>query len=281
LRQHRKRFGEGDEPTLLEPTACWAVRTRRSYAVWHGGTHLPCAHSPQNGSVLSMCAPLLSLDRMVGLISVALPRPSDERDPDEESVKGRVAHFEATVQSLSGALSSISLRESLQRLALIDELTGLPNRRAFSAAAQRVLARRRRTKESVAVAMVDIDHFKKINDTSGHDEGDRVLKRLAEVMTGFFRADDIVGRVGGEEFALVMAGASSDCTERRLGEFHQRVRQLCATQGKPVTISMGFVHSDDVEVSSLDELLREADAALYSAKRTGRDRVVRGPVLVP
>jgi diguanylate cyclase (GGDEF)-like protein len=225
-----------------------------------------------------MCAPLLSLDRMVGLISVALPRLHDEGGPDEESITGRVAHFGAAVQSLSGALSSISLRESLQRLALLDELTGLPNRRAFAAAAQRVLARRRRTQEPIAIAMVDLDHFKKINDTWGHDEGDRVLKRLAEIMTGFFRADDVIGRLGGEEFALVMAGASSVDATRRLEEFHRRVRELCSAKTTPVTVSIGFVHSDELPASTLDELLREADAALYAAKRAGRDRVVRGPV---
>jgi diguanylate cyclase (GGDEF)-like protein/PAS domain S-box-containing protein len=280
LRTQRRSFGDSDEPSHMDPTACWAVRTRRPYAVWRGGTHLPCVHSPSNGPGLSMCAPLLSLDRMVGLICVALPMNADDDVLDHESITGRVAHFEATAQSLSGALSSISLRESLQRLAMVDELTGLPNRRAFSAGAQRVLARRRRTGEAVAVAMLDIDYFKKVNDVLGHDEGDRLLKRLAKVMIGSFRAEDVLGRFGGEEFVLLMAGASSADVERHLNEFRLRVRELCVFGGEEVTISIGFVHSDDVSANALDEMVRLADVAMYAAKRGGRDRVVRGPVLV-
>ena len=170
-------------------------------------------------------------------------------------------------------MSTIALRETLQRLALVDELTGLPNRRAFTSSAQRAVATARRAGEDLAVAMVDVDHFKKINDHYGHDEGDRVLRELARTMLDFFREGDLLGRLGGEEFGVVLAGITEDFAQRRLDAFREEVARRCTVRQTAVTVSIGFTRVKRAS-GGLDELLKTADRALYAAKDGGRNRVV-------
>ncbi len=279
LRSWEHRFGPRLSSETLEAHDCWAVRTRRVYAVLPGGSRIACLHVPREvrseGRVACVCAPLLSMDRMVGLVSLSFPPAREGVAGDAERIARLVAQFETTMQSLGGALSTVSLRESLQRLALVDELTGLPNRRAFVSAAQRSLARARRARERVGVAIFDVDHFKRVNDTRGHDAGDRVLRQLADVALQFFRTEDVVGRMGGEEFAVVMVMGSDGEAAGRLDQFRREVRERCRAGQDPVTISIGFTIAETDAPRSLDELLRAADAALYEAKAAGRDRVVR------
>ncbi len=288
LRTRERRFGSFEPKETLESNDCWAVRTRRVYAMLPGGSRIRCPHfprgvhhpgqsAPPDGSSASVCAPLLSMDRMVGLVSLTLPPPAEGATTSyAERIARSMAQFENTMQSLGGALSTVSLRESLQRLALVDELTSLPNRRAFVAAAHKSLARARRAKESVVVAIFDVDHFKQVNDTWGHDGGDRVLRAIAEVALGFFRSEDVLGRLGGEEFGVLMVMSSATEALRRLDSFRQEIRQRCRAGQSPVTVSIGFSISDPAVATTLDELMREADTALYQAKRSGRDRVVQG-----
>lgn len=279
LRSWEHRFGPRLPSETLEAHDCWAVRTRRVYAVLPGGSRIGCLHVPREvraeGRVACVCAPLLSMDRMIGLVSLSFPPAREGVAADAERIVRSVAQFETTMQSLGGALSTVSLRESLQRLALVDELTGLPNRRAFVSAAQRSIARARRARERVGVAIFDVDHFKRVNDTWGHDAGDRVLRQLADVALQFFRTEDVVGRMGGEEFAVVMVMGSDGEAAGRLDQFRREVRERCRAGQDPVTISIGFTITENEAPRSLDELLRAADAALYEAKAAGRDRVVR------
>ena len=166
----------------------------------------------------------------------------------------------------------------LARLAVTDLLTGVLNRRGFFDQAQAVIARARRGNEPVAVAMLDIDRFKTINDGFGHDAGDEVLRGFAAEAARGLRAGDILGRFGGEEFVVLLPGvAAADALptiERLRNDIRAGVRHP-AGGSSAVTVSAGIAslpgrRPADVE---LMESLGKADAALYEAKEAGRDRV--------
>jgi diguanylate cyclase (GGDEF)-like protein len=159
----------------------------------------------------------------------------------------------------------------LRTLAAIDPLTGLNNRRQFEALARAELARSQRYMRPLSLLFVDIDHFKSVNDRFGHETGDRVLRSVANVLTSAKRQSDIVGRIGGEEFAILLpeTGKEAACT------IAERFRQLVGTCGQHlgVTISVG-VAGATATTAGIETLCRHADQALYEAKREGRDRVV-------
>jgi diguanylate cyclase (GGDEF)-like protein len=150
-----------------------------------------------------------------------------------------------------------------------DALTGLPDRAAFVAA----LKRAAESGEGVAVLFLDLDDFKVINDTHGHQTGDAVLRLVADAMRSSVRQSDVVGRLGGDEFAVLMPeteAAVADGAAQRLAASLRNVFKGTPT----VTASIGVVACGTVDAST-DELLRRADQAMYDAKRNGKDRVVQ------
>jgi diguanylate cyclase (GGDEF)-like protein len=168
------------------------------------------------------------------------------------------------------------LNEELLRLATTDFLTGLPNRRAFMAHLDDEQARLQRDVGGrAAVLMLDIDHFKRINDSHGHAVGDAVLRHLASLMRDSQRKIDTLGRVGGEEFAALLPGADLDAARAFAERLRQRIAdtplQLEGYQC-PVTVSVGIAAMNRADTSG-DAALIRADKALYSAKRAGRNRV--------
>ena len=166
---------------------------------------------------------------------------------------------------------------ALERLASLDSLTGLNNRRHFMALAEMEWSRFKRYGRPLAVLMLDIDFFKSINDCYGHDAGDEVIKAVAGILQKHKRTSDIVGRLGGEEFALLLPEASSE-SAAAAGERLRRVvaesEILTGDERIPVTISVGVGASHD-QTNGIGQMLKEADVALYDAKRTGRNRVCR------
>ena len=163
----------------------------------------------------------------------------------------------------------------LVKLATRDSLTGLANRGYFTEQANIELQRAERYNDPVSVVMVDIDHFKKVNDTYGHDVGDLALRHVSDTLLRSVRKIDIVGRLGGEEFALILPRAALQPAT----EMCERMRQAVSGKQVPhpstpfkVTASMG-VASRSADREDLDQLLKYADNALYRAKRGGRDRV--------
>lgn len=271
---HVERHGGKPPMEMMDAAHCWSLRTRRAYATWPGRGYLPCSHEHDAGNGVVMCAPVTSLDSTVGVLTVRFPEALGLGQSDD-GMKASFAQFSATVQSVSGAMSAIALRESLQRLALVDELTQVPNRRAFQVESQRAIARLRRTGEPVLAALLDVDHFKSINDTLGHEEGDRVLQRIASLMREFFREGDLIGRIGGEEFGILLPGVTPEIGARRLEQLLVRIRSTVVVAGRPVTASIGYAHAQDPLAANYEDLMRRADEALYRAKETGRDRIVR------
>ena len=168
----------------------------------------------------------------------------------------------------------VSANSKLQFVASHDFLTGAWNRSEIVAFTQRELARARRDATPVGIVLVDVDHFKKVNDDLGHETGDIVLKEVTERLTCSLREYDGVGRYGGEEFLLVIPGCDLATTVRRANQIRELVskKPIVTPQGSvTVTVSMGATTAQSSTNSEL--LLREADSALYEAKRNGRNRV--------
>jgi diguanylate cyclase (GGDEF)-like protein len=188
-------------------------------------------------------------------------------------------HFETIVYLIGTTVFFVAMMKEQSELrqrqdAETDALTGLPNRRAFLAVAERLAARSRRDRRPLAVAAFDLDRFKQVNDTYGHALGDRTLQVFAEVARESLRPGDLVSRIGGEEFAAVFPGADREVAYL----MSERIRRAFAVAALAVngrelgaTVSAGVAVAVDAE--TLAEVMERADAALYRAKLNGRDRV--------
>ena len=161
-----------------------------------------------------------------------------------------------------------------------DALTGLYNRRYLIDAFERELHRARRSNEELAVLVIDIDHFKRINDTFGHAAGDEVLRCVARFMLSVVRAGDILCRLGGEEFVLLQTKAVADAIVERADKLRHDIAKLdIVHQGRrvgPVTLSIGIAIFP-LHGLTVDAMLHAADDALYAAKHAGRNRVMMAP----
>jgi len=191
-------------------------------------------------------------------------------------VKGEISRH-SLERSLRYALKLGDTLEALRQLATRDQLTGMLNRREFDRIMEEETERSQRFGQPLALVMVDIDHFKSVNDTHGHPAGDAVLKEVAKILAAQLRSVDRVARFGGEEFALILVQTDRAAAE----EVAQRVVESVAANpvmiegGGPlmVTISAGVAVLPD-DVSRTDLFLGAADRSLYAAKRGGRNRVV-------
>lgn len=177
----------------------------------------------------------------------------------------------ATVRGLAENLGTTI--DSLRHTSTTDPLTGLLNRRGFERRLSRHYDRAVIEDRPITALLIDIDHFKQINDEFGHPIGDRALTRFTELLGASCRASDLVARVGGEEFAVVMPGATLEQAIARAEQFCGILRDDRAVEGIRMTASVGVAARADVS-GGWEAMLAAADAAVYEAKRTGRDRIV-------
>ena len=180
--------------------------------------------------------------------------------------------FNLVVRDISDHRESM---ESLLKQATSDQLTGVANRRAFYEAADMELARHTRKPRAITLLLIDIDHFKQVNDTHGHPVGDQVIRNLAEVMLRSVRSIDVVARLGGEEFAVLLPSTDVAMGRRIAERIRANVAKQTVRAGQLAInyrVSIG-VAAVDKGITSPDELIAAADQALYDAKRNGRDRV--------
>ena len=191
---------------------------------------------------------------------------------------GRLARaFDDMTQALQQRDGELQAALKLvQEQAIHDPLTGLYNRRQMEELLAREFLRTQRSGSPFSVVMVDIDHFKRINDQYGHECGDEVLRQVAALLGNAVRRSDIVCRYGGEEFLILLLGASLENALRRAAEIHRSVRNLIVPlRGEPVAIAASFgIAACPEHGTDRDALLRAADGALYRAKNAGRDRIV-------
>ena len=183
-------------------------------------------------------------------------------------------------QAFDDMASALQQREQrLQEQAISDSLTGLYNRRYLGEFLPRVLVRARRSAAPVAVILIDLDHFKRINDSLGHEAGDIVLAAIGDLLKGKVRGGDIACRYGGEEFALVLPATGGDAAERRAEDIRLAIAGLRLSHAEKrlgkITASFGIALFPD-HAGDTDSILRVADVALYAAKGAGRNRVIVG-----
>ena len=170
----------------------------------------------------------------------------------------------------------VQYQQHLEYQTQIDSLTGLFNRRAFEKKIGEEFERSKRYGHPLSVVILDIDNFKKINDTYGHHGGDAALVRISEILRERSRRSDFQSRFGGEEFVLVLPETDQDSAIQVARKFHEEIRSCSfGTVDKPfvLTVSMGLTSSTKKEYSDWREMVADADCALYQAKNTGKDRI--------
>jgi diguanylate cyclase (GGDEF)-like protein len=182
------------------------------------------------------------------------------------------------VQLTGMAIATLNLRTKLENQSIRDSLTGLFNRHFMQISLERELARAARRRQTLAIFMLDLDHFKKFNDTFGHAAGDTVLKAVAEIFRSSIRTEDIACRYGGEEFTIMLPDVTPSVALDRAESIRRAVDNLRVPVEKEIyvefTVSIGVaLYPNDGDTADL--LLRRADAALYRAKRSGRNQVAQ------
>ena len=246
------------------PFGCVAVR-RGAPTVFTSSEALnacPKLRDRPTGPCSAVCTPVTFMGRALGVLHATGPN-NEPLDLDEQ-------HRLTTLASVTGArLGTVRAFNESQDQATTDSLTGLMNRRAIEGKLNRLLANH----TPFALAMADLDHFKMVNDTSGHDSGDRALKQFSAVMKAVLRTDDLIARWGGEEFVAVFVGATVDEASNVLNRVRKALAaHLDKAETPRFTSSFGIAHSTDHH--GIDELIRAADVALYRAKENGRDQVI-------
>jgi diguanylate cyclase (GGDEF)-like protein len=273
----RSRFGANEDAARPQtaPEDCWALRQGHAYLVPDVDRKLVCEHLGGRHGLRDpyVCLPLLAQGETLGLLHVSFPGSVLAGAP----LEARLEELEAIGTILGLALSNLALREKLKAQSVRDALTGFYNRRFLEESLPREIERCRRRGLPLAVVMADLDHFKKLNDTWGHEAGDLALQRFADAARRHFRKEDLLCRYGGEEFCFVLPECSLEDARVRASEQLEAQRSAIVRFGRdsvgPVTTSLGLAgfpsHADEGAA-----LLRLADGALYRAKLLGRDRLV-------
>jgi diguanylate cyclase (GGDEF)-like protein len=258
--------------SMFAPQDCWALRQGQVYEVSDPQQSVLCMHVKHANPYL--CLPMMAHGEVLALLHVCL-------DPDTDGTKAlsetRRSLLKVFTEQIALALSNLKLRDSLRQQSIRDPLTGLFNRRYLEESLLLEIQRAKRSNSPFSILMIDLDHFKRFNDTHGHEAGDIVLQTLGRFLQRHIRGGDIACRYGGEEFTLVLPGTTLELAQQRAEELCAGIRSLHVefngSSLGPLSFSVGIAtfpnHGDGVEL-----VLQAADMALYQAKNEGRDRVV-------
>lgn len=275
------------EPSLNEATFtlrdCWALRRAQPHWV-RDARHEPlCGHvaSVSKSVFPYLCVPLVAQGKLLGLLHVQRLKNETGTTGASGSAQSGLNLAAAVAEEVGLALSNLTAREVLHEQSIRDPLTGLHNRRFLEDTLLRELARAKRKTHALSIVLLDIDHFKRINDTFGHGAGDMVLRRLGLVLQAYVRESDIACRVGGEEFALLLPEGPLPIATQRAEDIRKAVSDMTLKHDDQdlgvVTVSLGVATFPD-HGTTADALIRAADQVLYEAKRKGRNRVVSAGV---
>ena len=280
LAEARASWGERKgEVSTFEPSSCWAIRTGRPHLVHHSVPRPPCPHVNLPADMSdSFCVPMVAQGEALGVLHLGTHRATSPAEESDDPLSPTTQWLAiAVAQNVALSLANLRLRETLHQQSVRDPLTGLYNRRYLEETMVREEARAKRTRSTLGVILLDVDHFKQFNDTYGHGAGDRVLQAVGRLLKARVRVEDVVCRYGGEEFIVVMPGASLETMQNR-AESLRREAAFLALEGlnpvqTPITLSAGIAVFPD-HGDGWESVIAAADAALYRAKRDGRDRVV-------
>jgi diguanylate cyclase (GGDEF)-like protein/PAS domain S-box-containing protein len=258
-------------PSILEREECWALRRTRMYAVDGPDGGPACAHAghPPHGYV---CVPMMAQGEAIGLLHVQAAEPGHD---DGVTFQSQRMLAVTVAEHLALAIANLRLRETLRHQSISDPLTGLFNRRYLQDYLARELHRAARSARPVSLVLADIDHFKGVNDEHGHGTGDEVLRAVARALEAGVRGRDVVCRVGGDEFVLILPDSPVAVAEQRAEHLRQAVRSLGDERDGAlpgVTLSLGVAAFPDHGLT-VEAVLRAADEAMYEAKERGRDAV--------
>ncbi|MEZ0224976.1 MAG: diguanylate cyclase [Alphaproteobacteria bacterium] len=246
---------------------CWALRSGRLHMMHKDGIEPCCNHftTPPGSAV---CLPMQAHGDTLGMFLVLGHEGAELTDKELRVVRN-------VAEQTSLAISNLKLQYRLLNQSIRDPLTGLFNRRYLEETMEREFSRAQRNDQPVSLLVLDIDHFKKFNDTMGHDAGDAVLVQFGQVLAKAARKEDVAARYGGEEFVLLLPNASAEMAEKRGNEICAATRAMKVTLGKgqvgAVTVSIGvatYPHSG----ASPEDIITKADEALYEAKHNGRNQ---------
>lgn len=262
-------IGDGPAPAdTIGLTQCWALKRGKPHVNHPHGDKLRCEHHAEGAFVLEI--PMAARGEVLGLFCIQTTRADGDIRLQEIAGLGT-----ALADAMSLALANLALGAKLRSQALRDPLTGLYNRRYMEDTLQRAVQLAQREKQDVSIVMIDLDHFKRLNDQHGHAKGDTVLRDAASVIVHQLRESDVACRYGGEELLVVMPNCSLEDAAHKA----ERLRIGIAALSQPgIDVSASFgVASIPATSSSAHDLMQAADAALYAAKEQGRNRVVTAP----
>jgi diguanylate cyclase (GGDEF)-like protein len=256
---------------IYSPESCCGLRSGHPRWRLPRVSEIHCTHFAGNPPQRYLCLPIVAHGNTMGVLFVQC-----HDDATVELVHRHMEGLRELVQFTGMAVATLNLRTKLENQSIRDSLTGLFNRHFMQISLERELARAARRKQSLAVFMLDLDQFKKFNDTYGHAAGDMVLKAIADIFLASVRSEDIACRYGGEEFTIILPDITATAAWERAESVRQAVMNLRMPLEQEVygdfSVSIGVaLYPNDGEAA--DVLLRRADQALYRAKRLGRNQV--------
>jgi diguanylate cyclase (GGDEF)-like protein len=259
-------WGESaDFAPFISPDDCLALRGGLPHVISHPELGLVCAHSARDRQYAQICVPMLAKADVLGFVHLQ----NRHTDPSGEAfTHTQLLLIHDVAEEIALSLANVRVQETLRHQAFRDSLTGLYNRRFMQEALALELHRAERTRLPVGLVMLDVDGFKRINDTYGHAAGDSVLQAISTLLQSKVRASDLLCRYGGDEFVVVMPETSLEDATRRANEWRAAIKlQSIEWERKIIeglAISFGVSAYPICSTSAL--LFREADSALYSAK---------------
>ncbi len=260
-----------DPQIQVRAESCRACRTGQITTNMEEPEICPCFHSNDQHYTLHLCIPVIQSGRVGSLVQLVF-----RQEEAEELMKSRPI-LEAYLREAAPVLEAKRLMDTLKETTLRDGMTGLHNRRFLEEFMETLIAGQNRRKSRIGVLMLDVDYFKKVNDTLGHQAGDSLLKAVARILTHSVRASDLVIRYGGEEFLILLQDIDPDHLEKVAEKIRKAVEEHHFQLPGGVlrkTISIGAALMPD-DGDTLWQVIKFADVALYKAKEAGRNRVVR------
>lgn len=254
------------------PLACWALRRGLPHRPAGTQVDVPCEHldlQNEDHRPDTLCLPLTAQRELLGMLYF---EPVASASPEPMPL----AYLQLLAENVGLALGNLRLRDTLREMAMTDALTGLANRRRLDAVLDEQVAEAERQGKPISCLLIDVDHFKRVNDVFGHEAGDVVLRQVGAAIKSEMREQDFSSRYGGEEFLALLVGVRADQAEERAEMIRSRIASLQIRAGEnnigAVTVSIGVATAPTHCLAR--NLVEVTDAALYQAKSSGRNRVV-------
>ncbi len=273
----------------IQAQDCWSLRRGRAFQFGEGMIHLHCNHvqADSHSHIQDdqeehhyVCLPLLANGDTIGLLHIDFSQCQAPGQQDNKQTFN-LPFAKRCAEQISLAIANAQLRDELHEQSTRDSLTGLFNRRYFLERCRSEASRANQQGEDFGLAVFDADDFKDFNDHYGHDAGDAVLCHIADIAHKHFVNDDVISRIGGEEFAVLSPNTDSAEFHERLEEFRDLVASMSVRYyNKPlpaVTISIGYVNSAE-HGNKISDLIRLADGAMYRSKDTGKNCISKGVI---